>query len=103
MLEGNPVVVGSGGFTHWPGNSKHQKIGEKEVDLSEVKHQNFGVMGKSPPSDPLSRRERQIMDAVFSLSEASVAEIRKSISDPPSENAVRTLVQILEEKGQKGI
>ncbi|HWB03359.1 MAG TPA: BlaI/MecI/CopY family transcriptional regulator [Verrucomicrobiales bacterium] len=53
---------------------------------------------KSEPG--LSRRERQIMDAVFSSEWASIAEIRERMPEPPSLNAVRTMVQILEEKGQ---
>jgi predicted transcriptional regulator len=47
----------------------------------------------------LSRRERQIMDAVFTAGWASIAEIREGIPTAPSMNAVRTMVQILEEKG----
>ena len=47
----------------------------------------------------LSRRERQIMDAVFSRKKATVQEIRESIPDPPTPMAVRRLVAILMEKG----
>jgi BlaI family penicillinase repressor len=47
----------------------------------------------------LSRRERQIMDAVFAAGWASIAEIREGMVAAPSMNAVRTMVQILEEKG----
>ena len=47
----------------------------------------------------LSRRERQIMDAVYRTSQATVAEIHARIPDPPSINALRRLVTILEEKG----
>ncbi len=61
-----------------------------------IKHQEIGVM---PKPDPLSRRERQIMDALFALGEASIPEVRKQIDEPPSENALRTLLQILKEKG----
>jgi len=49
----------------------------------------------SDPSD-LSRRERQIMDAVYSLGEATV----KTIPDPPTSMSVRRLMHILVEKGQ---
>ncbi len=49
--------------------------------------------------DPLSRRERQIMDALFALEEAPIPDIRAEIVDPPSANAIRTLLQILEDKG----
>lgn len=47
----------------------------------------------------LSRRERQIMDALFRLGRASVAEVRENLPDPPSYSAVRAQLRILEEKG----
>ena len=47
----------------------------------------------------LSRRERQIMDVVFSLGEATVNQIVASISDAPTTMAVRRMMHILEEKG----
>jgi predicted transcriptional regulator len=47
----------------------------------------------------LSRRERQIMDALFRLERASVAEVRENLPNPPSYSAVRTQLRILEEKG----
>lgn len=55
------------------------------------------------PSKPnlqhLSRRERQIMDAVFRLGKATAAEIVANIPDPPTRDAVRRMIRILEEKG----
>ena len=47
----------------------------------------------------LSRRERQIVDALFRLGRASAAEVRAGLPDPPSYSAVRALLRILEEKG----
>jgi BlaI family penicillinase repressor len=47
----------------------------------------------------LSRRERQIMAAVYRLGQATVAEIVASIPDPPTPDAIRRLCHILEEKG----
>lgn len=47
----------------------------------------------------LSRRERQIMDVLFRLEQASVAEVRKELPNPPSYSAVRAHLRILEEKG----
>jgi predicted transcriptional regulator len=55
-------------------------------------------MAKSEPHR-LSRRERQIMDALFHLGEASVAEVREAMEEPPGYTAVRTMLTILEEKG----
>ena len=49
--------------------------------------------------EKLSRRERQIMDVLFALKSATSGQIREQLPDPPSGNAVRTLLQILEEKG----
>ena len=54
-------------------------------------------MSKSP--DQLSRRERQIMDALYKRRRATAAEIREDMADAPSYSAVRTLLRILEEKG----
>ena len=48
---------------------------------------------------PLSARERQIMDVVYSLGEATATQVLESLPDPPSRNAVRTFLRILEEKG----
>lgn len=47
----------------------------------------------------LSRRERQIMDALYRLGKASAAEIREAIPDPPTYTAVRTHLGILQDKG----
>ena len=49
--------------------------------------------------DQLSRRERQIMDAVFEHGEASANQVLDSITDPPSRTAVRTFLRILVDKG----
>jgi len=46
-----------------------------------------------------SRRERQIMDALYALERASAAQIHEAMADPPSYTAVRTLLTILEKKG----
>ena len=48
----------------------------------------------------LSRRERQIMDVVYGLGRATVAEVLQGLSDPPSYSAVRATLRILEDKGQ---
>ncbi|HEX9950736.1 MAG TPA: BlaI/MecI/CopY family transcriptional regulator [Rubricoccaceae bacterium] len=48
---------------------------------------------------PLSRRERQVLDVLHRLGEASVAEVQADLPDPPSYSAVRTHLRILEDKG----
>ena len=55
-------------------------------------------MTRTPHLD-LSRRERQIVDALYKLGRASAADIRAEIPDPPSYSAVRALLRILEDKG----
>jgi predicted transcriptional regulator len=47
----------------------------------------------------LSRRERQIMDIIYQQAEATVAEVRKLLPDPPSYSSVRALLSVLEKKG----
>ena len=53
-----------------------------------------------PPVERLTRREREIMDAVFALANRAPAEdIRARLADPPSYSAVRTMLTRLEQKG----
>jgi predicted transcriptional regulator len=52
-----------------------------------------------PESTGFSRREREIMDALYKLGKASAAEIREQIADPPTYTAIRTHLSILEKKG----
>jgi len=47
----------------------------------------------------LSRRERQIMDVVFSRGEATVLQITEALPDPPTSMAVRRMLHILVRKG----
>ena len=47
----------------------------------------------------LSRRERQIMDALHQRGRATASEIQVALPDPPSYSAVRALLRILEAKG----
>lgn len=51
------------------------------------------------PTDPLSRRERQIMDIIYARGQATAAEVTAALADPPSYSAVRALLRILEQKG----
>ncbi len=53
---------------------------------------------KAPHLD-LSRREREIMDILYQKGQASAAEVRRALSNPPSYSAVRAMLRILEEKG----
>ena len=53
-----------------------------------------------PKETQLSRRERQIMDILFELGEASAEDIRRRLPDPPSYSAARAMLAKLERKGQ---
>ena len=48
---------------------------------------------------PLSRRERQIMDLVYRMGQASAADIHRDLPDPPTYTTVRGLLRILVDKG----
>ena len=47
----------------------------------------------------LPRREREIFEILCSAGEATAADVRKAMSDPPSHSAVRTMHARLEAKG----
>jgi predicted transcriptional regulator len=55
---------------------------------------------RTPPPEKLSRREREIMDALFALANrASAEEVRARLTNPPSYSAVRAMLVRLETKG----
>lgn len=47
----------------------------------------------------LSRREREIMDVLFSIGRATAQEIQQRLANSPSYSTVRTILRILERKG----
>ena len=49
--------------------------------------------------DRLTRREREIMNALFRLGRATAAEIMAAMPAPPGYSTVRTQLRVLEEKG----
>lgn len=49
--------------------------------------------------DQLSRRERQIMDIILEIGEATAADIQQRMPDPPGNSSIRVMLRILEEKG----
>ncbi len=53
----------------------------------------------APSKDGFSRREREIMDALYALGKASAAQILERMDDPPTYTAIRTHLTILEKKG----
>ena len=52
----------------------------------------------SPFSD-LPKRERQIVDVLYQLGEATVSEVIERLPSPPSYSAVRATLRVLEDKG----
>ena len=60
-------------------------------------------MNRSRLSDPaarLGKRERQIMNILYSRGTATVAEVLEALPDPPSYSSVRAMLRYLEDKGQ---
>jgi len=54
----------------------------------------------SDPAARLGKRERQIMDILYSLGRATVADVLEALPDPPSYSSVRAMLRYLEDKGQ---
>ena len=50
--------------------------------------------------DPLTRREREIMDILHRRGRATAHEVMDDLADPPSYSAVRTFLRLLEERGR---
>ena len=56
-------------------------------------------MSAAPRLDRLTRRERELMHALFRLGRATAAEILSAMPSPPGYSTVRTQLRVLEEKG----
>src|SRR5260370_31821703 len=56
------------------------------------------VMAKNLAGAKLRRRERQVLDVLYQARRATCAEVKKTMTAPPSYSAVRTFLRILEEK-----
>lgn len=54
---------------------------------------------KDKKTAPLGRRERQIMDVLYKLERATVAEVLRELPDNRSYSTVRAQLRVLEEKG----
>jgi predicted transcriptional regulator len=53
-----------------------------------------------PSPNKLTRREREIMDVLYSRGRATAAEVHEDMPNAPSYSAVRAFLRLLEEKGQ---
>lgn len=51
------------------------------------------------PLENLGRRERQIMDVLYKLGQATAEQVRETLPDPPTNSAVRGMLRLLEDKG----
>lgn len=51
------------------------------------------------PHHDLSRRERQIIDILYTQGKATAADVQAALQEPPSYSAVRAMLRILEDKG----
>ena len=49
--------------------------------------------------ESLSRRERQIMNVIYTSGSADVQHVVDALADPPSYTSVRTMLRLLEDKG----
>lgn len=54
---------------------------------------------RKPDLNELTRRERQIMEIIYQLGRATAVEVMKSLPDRPVNATVRTMLNVLEEKG----
>ena len=52
-----------------------------------------------PITDSLTRREHQVMEAVYELNEATAREVLERIPDPPSSSAIRAVLTRLVDQG----
>ncbi len=55
-------------------------------------------MARKKDATQLGRREREILDIVFRLGEASVGDVMEQMADPPAYDSVRTMLRLLERK-----
>ncbi|MCA9195433.1 MAG: BlaI/MecI/CopY family transcriptional regulator [Planctomycetales bacterium] len=55
-------------------------------------------MAKKKDPSKLGPREREILEIVFRLTEATVSEVISEISDPPAYDSVRTMLRLLSRK-----
>ena len=51
------------------------------------------------PTPLLTKRERQIMDALYRMGKGTAGEIRAALEGTPSDSTVRTQLRVLESKG----
>lgn len=55
-------------------------------------------MAARKDASQLGRREREILEIVFRLEEATVGDVMEQMADPPAYDSVRTMLRLLERK-----
>ncbi|MEE9127083.1 MAG: BlaI/MecI/CopY family transcriptional regulator [Planctomycetota bacterium] len=53
----------------------------------------------APPPKDLTRREREVIDIIYRLGQATANEVMAEMEDPPSYSSVRSVLRHLENKG----
>jgi predicted transcriptional regulator len=83
------------------GNITYARARCVAIDEMAVWCQIFGMVRKAKKivADSFSRREREIMEALYTLGKATAAQILEQMADPPTYTAIRTQLTILEKKG----
>ena len=71
------------------------------LDSEAQVQKNLHSMTRRKPALPatLSKRERQVLDAIYARGEATAADVFEALADAASYNAVRSTLTILEQKG----
>src|SRR5678815_6009905 len=68
--------------------------------MRQLSHVDTGVLMAKPLTEHLTRREREIVNAVFALgNRASAEDIRARLHNAPSDSSVRVMLARLEKKG----
>lgn len=84
------------GFRQVPGHlTRLPRIHRLEIFFTDP---GLGLM-TSPELSQLSRRERQIMNALYAMEEAGAADVARHLDDQESYDSIRVIMGILEKKG----
>jgi predicted transcriptional regulator len=77
-------------------NDRFAREKQSEVGIHPLTIRAMAVRQKNVE---LSRRERQVMDIMHRIGEATGPEVMRELPDPPTYAAVRSILRILEAKG----
>jgi predicted transcriptional regulator len=71
----------------------------ENMQLHEKHHKEKSMAQSNVNLEKLAARERQVVEAVYRLEEATVGEVLAAIDDAPSYSAVRAILATLVQKG----